>query len=333
MPSTQTPLRIVLLDDSTLHANHDLDLSGLERFGPCTHYPQTEPTQLAERIQNAEVILTNKVRIDAPALEAAKNLKLICVCATGTDIIDLTACQQRGIAVCNVAGYSTESVAQHVFCLILNLSTKIHRYATEANQWPTSEIFTRLDHPISELHGKTLGIVGFGTIGRAVARIGAAFGLRPVALASQRPGNDGSTPEPSTITRLDESEFFSSSDIVSLHCPLNQATKHFIDSHRLAKMKSGALLINTGRGLLIDSTALRDALSSGHLGGAGLDVLESEPPTAEHPLLGEFYETTPNLIITPHTAWASYQARERLIQNIHHNIQAYLDGQQLNRIV
>ncbi len=315
---------ITILDAATLTRENDIDLSVFEKFGNVTIHETTSPDQVAERITDAEVVLTNKVAIRSKELESAPKLKLINVCATGTDIIDIPAARDRGIAVCNVAGYSTESVAQHVFTLILNLSTGIHRYAQEAKQWPDSPIFTRLDHPINELNDKTLGIVGYGSIGQAVARIGRAFGMKVVAYSR----NDSSSAD-KDVTRLGEDAFFSEADVISLHCPLNDSTRNFIDAERLNKMKPSALLINTGRGPLIDSQALVSALENQTIAGAGLDVLESEPPSADHPLLQKSY---PNLIITPHTAWAATQARQRLIDGLVKNLESFNQGTRENRV-
>ncbi|MGB6219423.1 D-2-hydroxyacid dehydrogenase [Haloferula sp.] len=317
-------MKLIFLDASTLDRG-DIDFGPLEKEGSLTLYPTTSPDQTNERVKDAEVIISNKAPVTAAVLDAAPSLKLVVSAATGVNQIDLDACRSRHIAVANVAGYSTESVAQHTFSLILELATRTTTYASKVQQdWPISPIFTRLDHPTFELSGKTLGIVGLGTIGRAVARIAEAFGMKVIALA-----RDGS-PSEGTIPRITEAGFLSQSDIISLHCPLTPETQHFINAARLSAMKPGAFLINTSRGPLIEEASLIEALRSGHLAGAGLDVLAVEPPPADHPLLAE---DIPNLLITPHTAWSTREARTRLLEGIAANIRSFKSGETLNRIV
>ena len=317
-------MKLVFLDASTLDRG-DIDFSLLEKEGSLTLHPTTSPAETCGRVADAEIIISNKVPVTTDVLDAAKHLKLVVSAATGVNQIDLDACRERNIAVANVAGYSTESVAQHTFSLILELATHTSAYAATVHKdWPASPIFTRLDHPCFELAGKTLGIVGLGTIGRAVARIAEAFGMKVIAYAREGSSSDGPIP------RITESDFFAQADIVSLHCPLTPETQHFINADRLAQMKPGALLINTSRGPLIDEHPLIEALRSGHLGGAGLDVLAVEPPPADHPLLtGDI----PNLLITPHTAWSTREARLRLLDGVAANIRAFKAGEKLNRIV
>ncbi|MCB1077928.1 MAG: D-2-hydroxyacid dehydrogenase [Verrucomicrobiae bacterium] len=315
--------RIVFLDRKTLDAG-DIAFSALEAIGPVTYHEVTRPAEIAERIATADIALTNKVIVDAAAMDAAPDLKLIQVVATGVNNVDLAAARERGIAVCNVSGYSTPSVAQHTFALILNLMTQAHRYGAEAALWSASPIFTRLDHPIAELSGRTLGIAGLGDIGKAVARIGEAFGMRVIGLSRQ-----GMVSDPTGYDRLPREAFFAESDVISLHCPLTDDTKHLIREETLAQMKSTAILINTGRGPLIDEAALIDALRSGRIAGAGLDVLSVEPPAPDHPLLDP---TIPNLLVTPHTAWASRESRRRLLDRVVENLKAFLEGAPLSQV-
>ncbi len=316
-------MNIVFLDASTLDRG-DIDFAVLESEGPLTLHPTSTPEEAADRCTGARIVITNKVPVGTDLLRAAPDLKLVVSAATGVNQIDLDACREAGVAVANVAGYSTASVAQHVFALILELASRVGTINhTVRTDWPASPIFTRLDHPLFELAGRTLGIVGLGSIGRAVARIGDALGMKVVALAREGASD-------SDIPRLGAGDFFSCSDVVSLHCPLTPGTERLIDSSTLAAMKPGALLINTGRGPLIDEAALAEALRSGRLGGAGLDVLSVEPPPADHPLLAA---DIPNLVITPHTAWSTREARVRLLDGIVEDIRAFKAGRELNRIV
>jgi len=316
-------MKLVFLDSSTLDRG-DIDLTALEREGQLTLHPLTLPRDAAARCAGADIVISNKVPVGAEAIAAAPELKLVVSAATGVNQIDLDACREAGIAVANVAGYSTESVAQHTFALILELATRVGAYSGRIREdWPASPIFTRLDHPLFELHGRTLGIVGLGTIGRAVARIARAFGMEVIAL-SREGAIEGEIP------RLPADEFFSRADVVSLHCPLTAETESLIDASRLDSMKPGALLVNTGRGPLVDEPALAEALRSGQLGGAGLDVLSVEPPPADHPLLAG---DIPNLVITPHTAWSTREARIRLLEGIVADIRSFREGGRLNRIV
>lgn len=307
-------MKIVFLDASTVDRD-DIDFSVLDALGEVTLHPTSTPDEALERVDRAEVVITNKVKVTADLLAAAPNIRLVVAAATGLNHIDQAACESRGVKVMNVAGYSTESVAQHVFAMLLELATRVAAYNSEVRvKWPTSPIFTRLDYPLFELAGKTLGIVGLGSIGLAVARIGEAFGMKVIAY--QR---DGSEPG-HHIKRLPEKEFFKTADMVTLHCPLNEETYHFIDSKKLALMQPSSILINTGRGELVDEEALAEALRSKRLAAAGLDVLNIEPPPANHPLIKECF---PNLIVTPHTAWSTIEARRRLVDGIVENVQTF----------
>ena len=245
--------KIVFLDRATADRN-DLELDALESLGEVLYHDITAPAETAARMAEAEIVLSNKVVIGGAEMDAAPNLKLIQVVATGVNNIDLDAARERDLAVCNVSGYSTEAVAQHVFAFLLNLETNVHRFAAEPGKWAESPIFTRLDFPISEINGKTLGIVGLGSIGKAVARVAQAFGMEVIAYA--RDGADSS----GEIPRIPREEFFARADAVTLHCPLTPETHHFIDADSLELMKSSAVLINTGRGDLVNETDLVAAL-------------------------------------------------------------------------
>lgn len=316
---------LVFLDRSTTDRG-DLDFSGLESLGRLVSHDTSTREETRQRLAEAEIVLTNKAVLGAEEMDAAPRLRLVQVVATGVNNIDLEAARARGLAVCNVAGYSTEAVAQHVFASLLNLASNVHRYAAEPEKWAQSPIFTRLDYPVTELAGKTLGIVGLGSIGRAVARIGAAFGMEVVAYA--REGSEAA----GEIPRLAPDEFFARADAITLHCPLTPETRHFVKAETLAKMKPGVFLINTGRGDLVHEPDLVAALREGRLGGAAVDVLTPEPPSPDHPFLVAVAQGLGNLLVTPHTAWSAREARQRLLDGIVANIRAFRAGERLNRV-
>ncbi len=310
-------MRTVFLDRDSLDFG-DLDLSLLSQaVETFTCYSSTEPEAVAERISNAEIIIVNKVVLDEALMRQAPALKLICVAATGTNNVDLDAASRLGVCVCNCQGYGTASVAQHVFTLVLALSTSLLRYhqAVQAGAWGRSRQFCLLDYPIMELEGKTLGIVGYGELGQAVARLAEAFGMRVLIAA-----RSGTAP---SAGRLALSELLPQVDVLSLHCPLTDATRDLIGAEQLALLKPGALLINAARGGVVNELALLAALQSGRLGGAGVDVLSEEPPRNGNPLLGA---ELPNLIVTPHSAWGSCEARQRIVGQLSENIQAWMRG-------
>jgi len=317
-------LKGVFLDLATVDRG-DLDLFALKQTLPDWQFHNTtDPKETAARIQDAAVVVSNKVILNRPTIEQASNLKLICVAATGTNNVDLEAAKEGGIAVTNVAGYGTASVVQHVFSLMLALTTRLdeHHSAVAAGEWQRSDQFCLLDFPFRELAGKTLGIIGYGELGRAVAQVAEAFGMQ--ILLAQRPGGE---PEPG---RLPLHDLLPQVDVLSLHCPLAENTRNLISAQELSLMKPDALLINTARGGIVDEMALANALRSGRLGGAGVDVLSQEPPVEGNPLLtGDI----PNLIVTPHIAWASRESRQRLVNELVANIQAFVAGQQRNRLV
>ena len=273
--------------------------------------------QVAKRIKAAEVVVSNKVVLTAEHIAQAKNLKLICVAATGTNNVDLNAAQVHGVTVCNVRSYATPSVVQHVFALILNLLRHIPDYqrAIQEGRWQQSDQFCLLDFPIAELQEKVLGIVGYGELGQAVAKMAECFGMQ--VLVAQRPGSNSIT-----TGRVPLEKLLPQIDILSLHCPLSDNTRGLIGKQELQLMKHDALLINTARGGIVDEMALAEALRHGQIGGAGIDVLSQEPPQ-ENPL---FAVDLKNLILTPHIAWASRAARQRLLDQVADNITAFYAG-------
>jgi glycerate dehydrogenase len=297
------------LDDRFL-GNLEKECSSLKLFAT------TAPEELAKRIIGADLIILNKVAITRKHLEAAPTIKLICVVATGIDVIDMQAATELGVTVCNCQAYGTDSVVQHVFSLILALHTHILSYHNEvlAGRWQKANQFCLLDHPIIELKGKTLGIVGYGTLGQGVSKIAQAFGMKVVV--ARRPGNP-----PDERPTL--SEILPEVDILTLHCPLTNQTRNLIDENALGLMKPSAFLINCARGGIVDETALVEALKSARIAGAAIDVLSVEPPKDSNPLLEVQLS---NLIITPHIAWASREARQRIIDQTVENIRDYKTG-------
>ncbi len=309
-------MKIVILDAYTTNPG-DLNWDQLHQFGEVIVYDRTEYAQTISRAQDAEIVLTNKVVLDASIIDALPNLKYIGILATGANVVDLKHAKSRGIIVSNVPGYSTESVVQTTFAHILNLATRlsVNTNAVRTGEWTVSKDFSFSHGTLNELYGKQLGIVGFGAIGRRVAQVAQVFGMNVVAFGPHLPV--GKEFDGTRSVTLDE--LFRTSDVVSLHCPLTTETRNLVSATRIAEMKKGAWLINTGRGPLLDEEAVAVALGSGQLGGAGLDVLSSEPPKESNPLL-----KAPNCFITPHNAWASYEARGRLIQITAENIKAFI---------
>ncbi|MBI1195318.1 MAG: 2-hydroxyacid dehydrogenase [Gammaproteobacteria bacterium] len=311
----------VILDEETFDTG-DLDLTALERADvEWTHYPRTTSAQRIERLRGAVVAVSNKVRIDEDCFAACPELRLVCVAATGTNNVDLEAAARHGVTVTNARGYATPSVTQHVFSLLLSLVTRQsdYRAAVTGGRWQTSPDFCLLDFPITELAGKVLGIVGYGELGHAVAGVARAFGME-VSIAA-RPGT---IPGPDRIALAD---LLPRVDVLSLHCPLTEQTRNLIAGPELALMKPTAILINTARGGIVEETALANALRAGRLGGAGVDVLSVEPPRDGNPLLDT---SIPNLIVTPHIAWASRESRQRLVEDVAENILAWQRGESRN---
>ena len=297
----------------------DLDLDALRACAARWNWhDRTEPHQTADRLADAEVVITNKVRLGETEFAAAPNLALVCIAATGVDNVDLAAAERHGVTVCNATGYATASVVQHTFALLLALATRIEDYAAAARdgRWAAHSQFCLLDYPIVELDGRSLGIVGYGTLGRAVADTARAFGME--VLIAARPGSK-TVPE----GRVALTDMLARADVVSLHCPLTPATRGLIDAEALRRMRPGALLINTARGGIVDEAALAAALRDGEIAGAGIDVLTEEPPRHGNVLLDA---QLPNLIVTPHCAWGTRAARQRLIDRIVDNIEAWVAG-------
>ncbi|MBI2209114.1 MAG: D-2-hydroxyacid dehydrogenase [Deltaproteobacteria bacterium] len=319
-------LSIVFLDASTFG---DVSLKRFSENWNCAVHKVTAPAEVAERLRGRDVVILNKVVLDGALLDsaAAKDLKMIAIAATGTDNVDLEAARARGITVCNVPGYAAQSVAQFTMALILELATRVGGYGelVRAGAWEKSPIYTLLEFPSFELAGKSLGIVGYGNIGRRVAEMARGFGLE--ILIAARPGSDRPVPQ----GRLPLDEVLKRSDIISLHCPLTPRTRNLLDSRALALMKPGALLINTARGTLIDAEALIQALRGKRLAGAALDVLTQEPPPPDHPLIQAAKELD-NLLVTPHCAWSAREARERLMDEVVENILAFTREQDRNRV-
>ncbi|CAH0275411.1 2-hydroxyacid dehydrogenase [Pseudomonas mediterranea] len=309
--------RAVFLDHPSLDLG-DLDLAPLRNcFDELQLFTRTTPGLVIERLKGASVAITNKIVIDAAAMAASPELKLILISATGTNNVDLAAARHHGITVCNCQGYGTPSVAQHTIMLLLNLATRLADYqkAVGDGRWQQASQFCLLDYPIVELQGKTLGLLGHGELGSAVGRLAEAFGMR--VLLGQIPGR------PARPDRLPLDQLLSQVDALTLHCPLNEHTRHFIGMRELALLKPGAFVVNTARGGLIDEQALADALRSGHLGGAATDVLSVEPPTQGNPLLAG---DIPRLIVTPHNAWGSREARQRIVGQLTENARGFFSG-------
>jgi glycerate dehydrogenase len=319
--------KIVFLDAATYG---DISLLSFIKQWDCTIYQVTSPSETRQRLIGQSVAVTNKVVLDRAVFSsaAAKELKLIAVAATGTDIIDREAAREFGVRVCNVPAYATQSVAQFTFALILELATRAARYgaAVRSDAWQNSPIFTLLDFPSIELKGKKLGIIGYGNIGRAVAEMARGFGLE--VLIAARPGSAGPIPP----GRLPLQELFRQADVITLHCPLTPQTKSLINAETLSLMKPTALLVNTARGALIDETALIHVLHEKRLAAAALDVISREPPPADHPIIQAAKELD-NLLVTPHTAWSARETRERLIGEVTENIRAFFEGKPTNIVV
>lgn len=306
--------RAVFLDYQSLRPA-DLNLASLRALPlDLELFDATSPGQTAERVREADIVISNKVVLDAAVIAAAPRLKLIAVTATGTNNVDKAAAAARGIAVANVSAYGTAAVAQHTFALLLALSNRLQAYHRDAldGTWSRSPVFCLMDHPVIDLEGKTLGLIGYGELGQAVGRLGDAFGMRLLVAEGQGGAQAGRVPL-ATVLR--------EADVLSLHCLLSPQTEKIINATTLALMKPSAILLNTARGGLVDEAALADALRKGRLAGAGLDVLSVEPPPQDHVLLAG---DIPGLLVTPHCAWVSPAARQRLLDSTADNIAAFL---------
>lgn len=316
-------MKIVYTDAFTLNPG-DLDWAPIQSLGDVTFYDRTSPDELIDRVKDAEAILINKVKLNRATLDQLPKLKYIGVTATGYDVIDIEAAREKGIVITNVRGYSSDSVAQLTFALLLELAMHvgIHDNSVHAEEWVLSADFSYSRSPLVELAGKTLGLVGYGDIGSRVADIGRAFGMN-VLVNRRHPGQSVEL----GVRFVDQQTLFSESDVVSLHCPATADTIGFVNRELLTSMKSTAYLINTSRGSLLNEADVATALNEGVIAGAGLDVLSVEPPRADNPLL-----SARNCIITPHIAWASYEARKRLMDLVADNLQAFLNGKPKNVI-
>lgn len=318
-------MKIAVLERNSVGT--DIDVTCFEDFGEVVYYRNTVAADTAEKVKDVDIIIANKAPMNEETLKDASNVKLICEFATGFDNIDLEYCKKRGIRVANVKDYSTAAVAQHTFAMALYLMEHLpfyDRYVKDGT-YGSQDRFSNFDLPFTELCGKTWGIIGMGNIGRMVAKIATAFGCKVIF---------HSVTGKSTCTEYEQvskDELLAQSDILSLHCPLSDLTRNFIDKEALSKMKKSAVLINVARGPVVNNADLYDALESGEIAAAGLDVLEKEPITAENPL-GKIQDSN-KLIITPHMAWASVEARERLVNEVYKNVEAFLKGEERNIIV
>lgn len=317
-------MNIVVLDGFTMNPG-DLSWNELEKLGTLKVYDRTSPEQLLERAADAEAVLTNKTVLNAAALRNMPKLKYVGVLATGYNVVDIAVAKELGIVVTNIPAYSTESVAQMVFAHILNITHSVGRYAGEAHAgvWSRQADFSYTNSPLMELYGKKIGIIGFGNTGSATARIARAFGMEVLVYTSKP---QSALPEGMTKAASVE-EIFSSSDIVSLHCPLNDKTAEIVNAHHLSLMKESAILINTGRGGLVNENDLAEALKAHRIKAAGLDVMVNEPPMENNPLLG-----LDNCFITPHIAWATYEARTRLMNQTVMNLKSFIEGKIINNV-
>lgn len=314
-------MKIVILDKKTV-TEGDISLKEIEDLGEVQSYNLTAREEIVEHIGEAEIVLCNKVPINAEVIEQCKNLKYIGLFATGYNNIDLEAAKKKGIAVCNAPAYSTDAVAQHTFALLLHLVNKVGTYneSVHEGRWINSETFSYFPYPISEISGMTMGIMGFGSIGQKVASIGKAFGMNIIVCTRTLKDFEG-------IEFVTEEELFQRSDILSIHCPLTDATRNLVNGDKLKMMKPSAILINTARGPIINEQDLTDALNNDIIAGAGLDVLSREPMRDDNPL-----KSAKNCVITPHIAWAPKQTRERLITIVADNIKHFINGNPINAV-
>lgn len=316
-------MKITILDGYGMNPG-DMSWAPLEELGDLTVYDRTAPEQVLERAAGSEALLTNKTVLTAETLRALPQLRYVGVLATGYNVVDIDAARELGIVVTNIPAYSTDSVVQMVFAHLLAITNRVEHYTDEnrRGRWSTNPDFCYWDSPLHELSGKTFGIVGLGNIGMAVSRVARAFGMKVKAYTSKRIEE-----LPDGVSKAGLDELFETSDVVSLHCPLTESTRHLVNADRLAQMKPSAILINTGRGPLVDEKALAEALNSGRIHAAGLDVLSSEPPAADNPLL-----TARNCFITPHLGWATKEARERLLRIAADNLRGFITGDVRNNV-
>lgn len=316
-------MKIVILDGFTVNPG-DLSWSALESLAEVEVYDRTSEDQIVPRCKGAEIVLTNKVVLDSSVLNQLPRLMYIGVLATGYNVVDLEVASRQSIVVTNIPSYSTDSVAQMVFSHLLNIVSRTDHYAQENRngRWSKNQDFCYLDHTLSELAGKRMGIVGLGNIGMAVAKIALAFNMEVIAYTSK---SDEELPE--GVRSVTMEELFTGSDVISLHCPLTESTRHLVNASRLRTMKPSAILINTGRGPLVCDQDVADALNSHTIAAYAADVLTEEPPKADNPLL-----SAKNCYLTPHIAWATYEARQRLINICVENVKAFIEGDPKNQV-
>ena len=314
-------MKITVLDTCTV-TNGDVSLDELKTLGDVRFFDVVEPKDIADTIGDSDAVICNKAKITDEIMEKCENLRYVGIFATGYNNIDTTAASRRGIAVCNVPGYSTDSVAQQVFAMILHFATSADLYSASVlrGDWVKSKTFSYFAYPLTELAGKTLGIFGFGTIGKQVAAIGMAFGMKILAVSHHATSY-------TNVEFVDKDELFARADYLTLHCPLTDETRGVVNERTLSLMKPTAILINTARGGCVEENALVHALNSGKIAGAGIDVLDSEPMTDGHP-----YLSAKNIFITPHVAWGSYEARVRLISLVAENVRAFMRGKPINKV-
>lgn len=314
-------MKITVLDGYGLNPG-DLSWDGFRELGDLEVYDRTAPSELYERAKDSEILITNKTVIDREAMEKLPGLKYIGVLATGYNVVDTEVAKERGITVTNIPAYSTMSVVQMVFALLLAVTNRVEHYSESNHKgaWADSKDFCWWDTPLTEIAGKKFGIVGLGNIGLAVAKVALAFGMKVLAFTSKEREH-----LPDGVEKVSMDNLFSDSDIISLHCPLTEETRHLVNSSLLSSMKEGSILINTGRGPLVDENAVAKALESGRLRAFCGDVLSAEPPRHDNPLL-----KAPNSFITPHIAWATREARERLMKIAEENLKSFLDGEPMN---
>lgn len=321
MPSTI--MKAVYLDGASLQLDKQIFIPLINLFSEWQCYPQTKPSEIIGRLQGAQVVICNKSPISRETIEANPELRLILVTATGTNNVDLAAAKEHNITVCNCRGYGTEAVSQHTLMLMLALATRLIDYnkAVAAGEWQQSSNFCLMNYPIMELAGKTLGIIGYGELGQAVAKLAEAFGMK--VLIGQIPNR------PLRDNTISLSELLPQVDVLTLHCPLTEDTKNLLAEKELSSMKKDALLVNAARGGIINEQDLANVLKSGHLGGAATDVLTVEPPKEGNPLLDP---SIPRLIVTPHCAWATKEAQQRIVEQVTENAKAFLAGNPIRTV-
>lgn len=312
-------MKITVLDRCTV-TNGDISFAPLEAVGEVRYFDVLPPEEIVSAIGDSDAVIVNKAKITDEIMASCKNLRFVGLFATGYNNIDIVSAKRRGICVCNVPGYSTDSVTQHTFSLLLHFASRADDYARSVanGDWENASTFSYLSFPTSELKGKTLGIFGFGTIGRSVAAVALAFGMRVIAYVRHPADFPG-------VEFVSRDELFARSDYLTLHCPLTDETRHLICRETLAKMKPSAVIINTARGGVIEEEALCEALNEGKIAGAGIDVLDVEPMRQNHP-----YLQAKNCYITPHVAWACVEARERLVRLVAENLKGFRDGNIIN---